>query len=621
MSFSSFLMRSCLVQLLLFCLVVHSVDTDLIVRSEALPAAIVVPPSGNWEGNDGEWSTFTFRVGNPPQNVNLLPSTASWQTWVVLPAGCPRRYPVPNCNSSRGGTYDNSTSTTWVEQGIYKLILHSVLFKPSLNTSAIFGFDTLGIGALSTQGPSVDHQLFGALATTDYYLGIFGLNPKPSNYSGFENPIPSFMTSLKDNGSLPSTSFGYTAGASYRPGKVPGSLTLGGYDASRFTPNDLQFTFGPDISRDLLVAIRSISTSNPQGRILMRTPILSFIDSTLPYMYLPLLACQEFEKVFGLVWDEKAQLYLVNDTIHDKLVSMNPTITLELGNGLVGGQTIDITFPYASFDKEVNYPLVRNKTRYFPLMRAMNDSQYVLGRTFLQEAYLTVDWERKNFSVSQAVFPDSSTKQHIINIPRLSQVENSTTIAEPTPSEHKGLAKGAIAGIVVAVVIVALALIAVAITMIKRRKRRVEAASAAAFFTEKDGTQADKASDDNLSHDPGHDRNPIPGNGQKTQLSRMSDEASAKHLPWKLNPATGEMEASSPATELHAGNKFSELQGQTPTPGLQGRNGRFVELPGGEAAAEMPDRDVESSFAKKARRLFSWQLPKESSKPEIKLVP
>ncbi|KAI9723765.1 MAG: hypothetical protein M1812_001065 [Candelaria pacifica] len=599
-------LRCCLLQLLFYCSTVQSLVADLTIRSEVSPAAIVVPPSQSWEGNDGQWSTFTFRVGNPPQNVNLLPSTASWQTWVVLPQGCPRSYPVSNCNSSRGGIFDNNSSATWVNKGIYKLILESVEFNPSLNTSAVFGFDTLGVGALSTKGPSVDHQLFGAFATDLYYLGIFGLNPKPTNYSGFDNPIPSFITGLKDNGSLSSVSFGYTAGASYRSGKPAGSLTLGGYDASRFTPNNLQFTFGPDISRDLLVAIRSISTSNPKGRILMRTPILSFIDSTLPYMYLPLLACQEFEKAFGLIWDQASQLYLVNDTIHDNLVSMNPTVTLELGNALTGGQTINITFPYASFDKEIDYPLVKNKTRYFPLMRALNESQYVLGRTFLQEAYLTVDWERQNFTVSQALFPDSSTKQHIVTIPPLNSSANSTASTgstASTSSNPKGLAKGAIAGIVIAIVVIVVILVALAFIIINRRKRHAAAASAAALAAEKARLEDDKSS----AHE------------QTQRIGEMSGEAPTGDLPIKLK-IPNEMEASTPITELNSKNLYSELNAQPPATELEGNNKRFVELPAGEAAAELPGNANESRFAK-AKRVFSGKSQKAAPKLEIKLVP
>ena len=49
---------------------------------------------------------------------------------------------------------------------------------------------------------------------------------------------------------------------------------------------------------------------------------------------------------------------------------------------------MDIVLPYASFDLLASYPRVLNATKYFPLKRAANESQYTLGRTFLQEAYV-----------------------------------------------------------------------------------------------------------------------------------------------------------------------------------------------------------------------------------------
>src|ERR1019366_4883174 len=51
---------------------------------------------------------------------------------------------------------------------------------------------------------------------------------------------------------------------------------------------------------------------------------------------------------------------------------------------------------------KAKWPLVtKNSSRYFPLKRAANDSQTTLGRAFLQEAYLIVDYERSNFSLYQ----------------------------------------------------------------------------------------------------------------------------------------------------------------------------------------------------------------------------
>jgi hypothetical protein len=76
----------------------------------------------------------------------------------------------------------------------------------------------------------------------------------------------------------------------------------------------------------------------------------------------------------------------VNDTLHENLLSTNASFTFKIGNATDEGSTIDIALPYASFDLTVDYPIVSNQTRYFPLQRAANDTQYTLGRTFLQEA-------------------------------------------------------------------------------------------------------------------------------------------------------------------------------------------------------------------------------------------
>ena len=168
-----------------------------------------------------------------------------------------------------------------------------------------------------------------------------------------------------------------------------GSLTLGGYDSSRFVPNNVVFNFASDISRDLVVALRSIQltdSSTTNKELLPSGGILTFIDSTVPHIWLPINACKAFEDAFGITYDNQTQLYLVNDTLHGTLVKQNASLSFVLGNDAQGGETVNITFPYAAFDLQVEYPIVNSTTHYFPLRRAANDSQYTLGRTFLQEA-------------------------------------------------------------------------------------------------------------------------------------------------------------------------------------------------------------------------------------------
>ena len=170
-----------------------------------------------------------------------------------------------------------------------------------------------------------------------------------------------------------------------------GSLTLGGYDASRFVTNNVSFSLHPDVSRDLVVGIQSITAifPNQSAVSLLPDPIWTFIDSTIPYIYLPLEACQVFENSFGLVWNETYGFYFVDDSLHQDLLKANMNITFQLGEYKSGSPVVDICMPYASFDLVIDYPLVPPEisgTRYFPLARASNESQYTLGRAFLQEA-------------------------------------------------------------------------------------------------------------------------------------------------------------------------------------------------------------------------------------------
>ena len=51
-------------------------------------SAFSFTPSGNWDGNDGAWSTFMIRVGTPAQLFRVLPSTNGLETWLPLPDQC-----------------------------------------------------------------------------------------------------------------------------------------------------------------------------------------------------------------------------------------------------------------------------------------------------------------------------------------------------------------------------------------------------------------------------------------------------------------------------------------------------------------------------------------------------
>lgn len=364
-------------------------DHDLLLSPRAsLPTPIVIPASQDFDGNDGPWSSFVIRVGTPAQDIKALISTAGYQTWAVLPQGCTSSDP-PTCGVSRGGEFRPNESSTWVinnvtSKGIFSLDLESNLGYHGNNGE--YGYDTVALGWQGSGAPSLDQQIVAGIATKQFYLGIFGLCPRPTNFTNFDNPTPSYLSNLRRRSLIPSISWGYTAGNQYRLNKVLGSLTLGGYDSSRFIPNNVSFAFNEIDIRDLTVVIKQVTMKTENvSQILLSTSIAAFVDSTVPYIYLPLDVCERFEAAFGLTWNIDVQAYLVNDTLNDRLKAQNASVTFTLGT-LTTVTTVDISLPYEAFDLIADYPLMPNKTRYFPLVRAANDSQYTLGRTFLQEA-------------------------------------------------------------------------------------------------------------------------------------------------------------------------------------------------------------------------------------------
>lgn len=83
-----------------------------------------------------------------------------------------------------------------------------------------YGFDNITLGYIGDNGPSLLNQTVAAISTTDFWLGVFGINPRPSNFTSYNDPINSFMWNLKNGNMIPSTSWAHTAGNQYREFKL-----------------------------------------------------------------------------------------------------------------------------------------------------------------------------------------------------------------------------------------------------------------------------------------------------------------------------------------------------------------------------------------------------------------
>ncbi|KAI4605557.1 hypothetical protein J4E83_010550 [Alternaria metachromatica] len=316
-----------------------------------MAGALSLAASGGWFGNDGSWSTFLVHVGSPPQTFNVLPATQAANIWLPIADECMRlQNGSASCGNSRGVTpfqqrpspgFQANMSSTWKTIGLYELGMGRI---HEINGNGLQGFDSVELNDFTMEG-----QAITAYASPGFWIGQMGLSPLPLNFSETISS-PSLMSALKDEGHIPSLSYGYQAGASYRKTRIPASLVLGGYDLSR-SSEPLTVDINSDLSKALTVGLQDIIvTDSLNGTLSMvdNERILAPIDSSIPDMWLPKSVCDRFESAFGLEYHERS------------------------------------------------------------------GSQYAIGRAFLQEAYIGVDFEAGTFNVSAAKWDD--VKPEIVTI-------------------------------------------------------------------------------------------------------------------------------------------------------------------------------------------------------------
>lgn len=232
-----------------------------------------------------------------------------------------------------------------------------------------------------------------------------------------------------------------------------------------------------DADRPLTVAIQGISVSNAlTGDVDLSTQsFLAPIDSSVTDLWLPKSICDAFESAFGLQYNEQTNRYIIQSKNLTKLQQQDPILNFTIGTELSGGNITTITLPYDAFDLQAGFPIFADTLDYFPIRRAADSSQYMIGRVFLQEAYLSVDYERRYFNLSQTNYTQPLPATKIITIPP-TDLNTTSPSTPPSPKSKSSISTGAIAGIAIgAVAAIALLVALLWIFYIKpKRKERYE---------------------------------------------------------------------------------------------------------------------------------------------------
>ncbi|KAI8177931.1 hypothetical protein K4K51_005030 [Colletotrichum sp. SAR 10_75] len=446
------------------------------------PSAVALTPSNDWYGVDGNWSTVKFQVGTPRQSVNVLVSTSLSEFWVVGAGGCLAKEPL--CNSARGNVFTVTDSKSWDPLGGWQLGLDYLGY----GGNGDYGLDTLSTTTLAGDVISMDNIITASINSTDYYLGFLGLGITKGSFGNeiAESPL---TQAVKTYGWIPSYSYGYTAGAYYKgTSGTPCSVTLGGYDSSRFVPHNTEFSLDPSDGLPHAL-VRGIEVTVGEGKAVpggwgSRTQILSnmttsfsaMIDSSTPYLWLPDAICDQFAAAFNLTYNNTFNLYTVTNEHHDN--------TDDFGHPLTVPGVVNITITAAAFAQVLRYPFMDEAIKYgdpavpyFPLRRASNfTNTLIIGRSFLQEAYLITKYDSGVFSLHQAVFPEDA--QTHLNISQIKQPDNSPYPGPPAQATIHGLSTAQMGGIAAGVVAACIVLL-VAWYCLRRRKRAACAAARA----------------------------------------------------------------------------------------------------------------------------------------------
>ncbi|KAJ4352236.1 uncharacterized protein N0V89_007583 [Didymosphaeria variabile] len=456
----------------------------------------IVGVSGNWKGNDGDWSTFYINVGDKDnngggQNFEILPSTQLGVTvlpytteWCDTDCAASRGVGIVNGNQETGVVI-SPDSTTWKGAGTFDVAVPA-LYNVT-DDGGIYGLDYLGIGKGSKDSYVAPEVLIAASKSEDFYLGQLGLSAGATNAGGGKGNIASFINKFNDSSVpvIPSMSYGYAAGAKYKRNGIGvlGSLVLGGYDETRINPDNQVSIKMPSVQNNsLIVGVQSISYTpqsgvNPIAISFTEDNVKGFsatIDSTFPYLWLPDAVCDHFAENFNLNYNKTTNFYTLNETGAANNKQQNATVQFKIGSGPFdsGPSYTTISLPWTAFDLTYTEPSDKDdSTKYFPIKKSPT-GVFVLGRTLLQEAYIIVDYERTNFTVSQAPPLNDSPAEQPVAIHGPYYVAPTPTPL-PTGGGSKGLSGGAIAGIVIGILAVALgAAFAIFIWWKKRRERR-----------------------------------------------------------------------------------------------------------------------------------------------------
>ncbi|PHH80808.1 hypothetical protein CDD80_6898 [Ophiocordyceps camponoti-rufipedis] len=427
-----------------------SLTTSLVLLAEAISAT--EPREVQWHGTpigpDGPWNAVKVRIGSQQLPVALFPGR-SWLTWVSTTEYCTfsRKYDVNNCP---GGAYHKKKPTQEVSsiryhsspQDLMKGVQikgdDAIMFQDDFEISPGSGLVIPNVSMSLLESSQV--MVYPGESQYPIFAGCLSLGAQEATQnfdlvgdllgqSLSSNIIPWY---LSKNNFTASSSFGLHLGSAVDGFNVSGSLLFGGYDQSRVVGKVLEMdgnSFSSDVrlqdislgviqgkspfgfdAKNGLLAGRNTTLNNGKG-------IFVQLDPCSPYLTLPEATCEAIACHLPVSYDKPLGLYLWNtsDSMYADIMASASVLSFTLGSS---SDSLTINVPLQHLNLKLEPPIKETPTPYLPCSTGGLGS-YVLGRAFLQDAFLGGSWEQQRWWLAQAPGPGSrAPSKHVDILPQ-----------------------------------------------------------------------------------------------------------------------------------------------------------------------------------------------------------
>ncbi|KAJ5714704.1 uncharacterized protein N7483_011885 [Penicillium malachiteum] len=406
-------------------------------------------------GPDGPWQAVIVSMGSNysdlvvPSSVVALYPGGSWDSKILLSSICDNKTLSSVCYGNTAGLFDSDISVTYDNTSIelppygpWSDLDWGYTDAVPVYASATRATDWMTIGGVPI--PDVDQitisagwQTYPGGKTYPLEVGTLSLGISNINQTfGAEIKInttfvPSYLYDQRGSTNIPSYSYGMHIGSASLG--IPGSLLLGGYDQNRVIGDVSAQSFS---SGSFPIELYDMSLGVAEGgspwSYVNKTGLLAqgnstpdsgpqvIVDPVNPYIYLPQSSCDAIAAELPVTYEADYGLYFWNttDSQYDKIVTSPAYLAFKFSKNNLNNEEITINVPFALLNLTLEAPLVKTPTSYFPCMAT--NSTPVLGRAFLQAAFVGVNWLGDKWFLAQAPGPGGS---FIVNPMTISEYE------------------------------------------------------------------------------------------------------------------------------------------------------------------------------------------------------